>query len=1121
MKKMKLFFLRFFLIALGLVSNLSAQTTIPGDSLVFGPMFSPVYDNSVRVWFLTKHNTGSGNELSLSMTSESSPETELFGTVFQSDDRLGYSLRSYIFSGLTPDVTYTAKLMIDGVASERIASIKNEYETIDDFKFLSGGCGRIYDTSRCIDIPESYTHFNGDPEMFNLMATEDSDLMVWLGDAVYLLGLQHANGQCPDGIDDWANRDTAFARFIFYRQFHDQLTQAMPQLSITDNHDTGPNEFDKTMPTLPEMRENFMEWWPNPEYLSTAEGQGLFSSYTYKDVEFFLTDNRSYRDGILQHFGPEQLEWLKQGLLNSTAKFKVIVNGTPSFKLGMGGRNFASSEQAVELVNFIKENNINGVLSYSADIHEQHFMVRDGDVKYPLYDILSGNINSDVGNGNYTINYEASTDLLAGVKHSYLRTSVYGDEGDRRFKVEYVGANGVAYFSEIIHQDMLTSQNADALKLQLDFQNNLTDASAFEHTITASGHTFGNDRNGEANEALVFSQNTSVQIPADNTLNFEDRPFTIGFWMNPSQIEEGGATVYSNGKSGAGISLGINAQKKLTFRSHSQSSDYVSDFEVSPDEWTYIVWKYDNVRRKLHLFYNGNPVKTWTNVVSPVASDANVILGNNYQGRRFIGSLDNFFHVGRLMSNEEILSFGGIEAGVGEVLKINGESQMIINGETINNVLNGDFTIEFWGKLNATAGSNYKILASNGRVDNNTTGLSFEYPGSHKLNVVLGNGTSGWTTISEQGDVWQIGEWNHIALSFSSETNLVKYYQNGNLIGETTVNGYVPNSWGMGIGKSPAYSGTLQADMDELRFWKKALTQEEIQAHMHYPMNGNEENLAIYYDFKSEEDTEILISEGTINYELPLLGGILDVPTSPVAEITSDYQSEVTGKWSKINDVQNSGLSFPNEITDHIRNIVFGKNVLTDITTVPGNDHLNYLEGGWQIIPRNQSYATFKINLAEALGENAEVVAEEAIQFFLLKQSSEGGELETLEEGSFDGTDVVFEEIALENAVYYLAWNTEILGVEEVAGINNIQLYPNPTKGKLIIELNNEKAGLPLLIEVYDVTGAKLYEKTETSAAGKQNVQLELFSMIKQDGLLIVKVTLGKEVKTFKVLVKK
>src|SRR5690606_11630588 len=246
---------------------------------------------------------------SIALTQNGTENAPLTGTVYNSDDRLGYSLRSFEYTGLTEGQSYTAKVLINGTPSSRQSTITNGQNTLSDFEFLSGGCGRIYDLSRCIDQPESAFHFNGTPTMFNIMAEEQSDLMVWLGDAVYLLGLEHAMGQCPDGVDDWANKDMAFDRYRFFRNFHDSLTVAMPQLAITDNHDLGPNEFNKTLPTIGEMREIFMDWWPNPEYNSTPEGEGLFSSYVYKDVEYFLLDNRSYRDGISQHLGPDQLQW--------------------------------------------------------------------------------------------------------------------------------------------------------------------------------------------------------------------------------------------------------------------------------------------------------------------------------------------------------------------------------------------------------------------------------------------------------------------------------------------------------------------------------------------------------------------------------------------------------------------------------------------------------------------------------------------------------------------------------------------------------------------------------------------------------------------------------------------
>ncbi len=93
MTKQKLWLL---LIALLSIITTTKAQLLPGDSIVFGPMFSPVYHDSVRVWVLTKTNTGSSDALSLEVTAGSAPGTPLQGVVYNTDDRLGYWLRSSV-----------------------------------------------------------------------------------------------------------------------------------------------------------------------------------------------------------------------------------------------------------------------------------------------------------------------------------------------------------------------------------------------------------------------------------------------------------------------------------------------------------------------------------------------------------------------------------------------------------------------------------------------------------------------------------------------------------------------------------------------------------------------------------------------------------------------------------------------------------------------------------------------------------------------------------------------------------------------------------------------------------------------------------------------------------------
>lgn len=1024
---------------------------IPGDSIVYGPMFSPVYENSVRVWVLTKHGTGTGNNLSISLTGNDA--TPLTGTVYNSDDRLGYSLRSFEYTNLQPNATYTAKVLINGVPSSRISTIKNGQNVVDDFEFLSGGCGRIYDLTRCIDLPESGTHTNGDPEMFNVMANEGSDLMVWLGDATYLLGLQHAMGQCPDGVDDWANKDMAFDRYRFYRGYHDNLTMAMPQLSIPDNHDLGPNEFNKNMPTIGEMREIFKDWWPNPEYKSTAEGPGLFSSYKYKDVEYFLTDNRSFRDGTADHFGAEQLEWLKQGLLNSTATFKVIINGTPTFN-PYGGRNFSVSNQAAGFLKFIQDNNINGVLSLCADIHEQRFMMRDGDTKYPLFDLLSGNLNSDIGSGNYTVDYNNSS-ILNGMKQTYLRINVFGEEDDRRMKVEYVGLNGEAYFQSIIHEDLLTSLDTEAKKLDLNMDNALTDASTFQNAVQSSNVAYDVDRDNVANGALKLTTDTSIQISNHTSLHLHDRSYTLSFWLNPDAIATNGATILSNAVEGKGVSFGIDGNGKLTYKDHATGITQTSQYSLLPNTWSYVVFKYNNVRKKLSLYYNGFLIQSWSNIASPVESTGYVKIGNNFEGKKFTGLLDGLTLYGRLLSDQAIANESDFESSRGEVLKVSGGQQLAIPAAIVNDVFSDDFSIEFWGKLNADPGTNYTILGSHGRINNNTTGFSFEYPDSNKLNVVVGNNTGGWnTSLSNQGEAWNVGEWNHVAVT-ATKNGTIKYYVNGTMVAQAPFGQYITNNFGMGLANSPNYgAGLIAAEMDELRLWQKALTEEEIRQKMHYPLLGTETDLAVYYDFSPNETETGFVSKGMFQHEIILNNnGVLAGANSPVGAIEPEFQSIVKGKWSKNNTANVAGLTLPEPITAFNTNVVIGKSTDSTMAVVPNHPELFYLKGGWRIDPVNSPFATVKINLQESLTQvKFDSITSTAREYHLLKKESET-QFTNIADGSFDGQNVTFFNTNLHDATYFIAWSeagteTGRGGLLSLAGGHNVAIpyaTVNPT----------------------------------------------------------------------------
>jgi len=100
-----------------------------------------------------------------------------------------------------------------------------------------------------------------------------------------------------------------------------------------------------------------------------------------RTLEIFVLDCRgerlpSTRSGPdAQYISPEQLEWLEQGLLNSDAVFKVIVNTVPItnfpalFDLASNDRWEGYPAQREALLSFIDTNEIGGVLWVSGDFH--------------------------------------------------------------------------------------------------------------------------------------------------------------------------------------------------------------------------------------------------------------------------------------------------------------------------------------------------------------------------------------------------------------------------------------------------------------------------------------------------------------------------------------------------------------------------------------------------------------------------------------------------------------------------------------------------------------------------------------------------------------------------------
>lgn len=94
-------------------------------------------------------------------------------------------------------------------------------------------------------------------------------------------------------------------------------------------------------------------------------------------LDVFVLDCRSERDAAAeQYISAAQMDWLKDGLSNSRARFKIILNSVPISdmetvigSLSEDDRWSGHAEQRTEILSHIVDNGIEGVLWVSGDVH--------------------------------------------------------------------------------------------------------------------------------------------------------------------------------------------------------------------------------------------------------------------------------------------------------------------------------------------------------------------------------------------------------------------------------------------------------------------------------------------------------------------------------------------------------------------------------------------------------------------------------------------------------------------------------------------------------------------------------------------------------------------------------
>ncbi|MGL4362017.1 MAG: alkaline phosphatase D family protein, partial [Cellulosilyticaceae bacterium] len=242
--------------------------------------------------------------------------------------------------------------------------------------------------------------YGGNYEIFENLAAQKADMMLWLGDNTYYREV------------DWYSK-TGMA----YRYTH---TRALPQmqkllstgihLAIWDDHDYGPNDSDRRFVGKEISREVFMDFWANPSY--GINNQGIQTMYEWADAQFFLMDDRWFRTPNNLHsdkktyFGEEQINDIIEKLTtaqdDSYVTFKFVCVGgqvlNPAKKYETFA-NIAASERDSLLARIARED-IRNVIFLSGDRHHSELssieLTNPKGEKFKVYDWTVSPLTSGV-----------------------------------------------------------------------------------------------------------------------------------------------------------------------------------------------------------------------------------------------------------------------------------------------------------------------------------------------------------------------------------------------------------------------------------------------------------------------------------------------------------------------------------------------------------------------------------------------------------------------------------------------------------------------------------------------------------------------------------------------------
>ena len=300
---------------------------------------------------------------------------------------------------------------------------------------LVGSCNYVNDPP--FDRPGQT--YGGDHRIFEAMADEQADLMIWLGDNTYMRA------------EEWSSESSMRSRYAHTRALPElqRLLGTGSHLAIWDDHDYGPNDSDRSFALKQASLAVFRDYWPDQVY-GLPETPGTFRRVSFADIDLFLLDDRFHRAPHDAPPGPDkgmlgagQMAWLKDGLRSSRARFKLVLNGSQMLNPVAKYEGWADyPAERDELLAFVDAADIEGLVFVSGDRHATELMRIARPGRPDLYELTCSPLTAGTQDRDLDGEHAARVPGTWVNRHNYARIDVTGPGGARQLSVTVRDADG-------------------------------------------------------------------------------------------------------------------------------------------------------------------------------------------------------------------------------------------------------------------------------------------------------------------------------------------------------------------------------------------------------------------------------------------------------------------------------------------------------------------------------------------------------------------------------------------------------------------------------------------------------------------------------------------------------